>query len=161
MVQKLLLILHGLPKELITVIVAMLPIAELRGSIPVALGMGMDPRAAFWWSIIGNTIPVAPILLLLGPASKWLMRFKIFDRFFKWLFARTEKNSVAIQKYGFWGLAIFVGIPLPMTGAWSGCAAAFLLQMKFWKAFFAILLGIFIAGGIVMLASMGVIKIFQ
>ncbi|OIO02107.1 ligand-binding protein SH3 [Candidatus Desantisbacteria bacterium CG_4_10_14_0_8_um_filter_48_22] len=160
MIQKLLVALQGLPKELITVIVAMLPIAELRGSIPVALGMGMDPRSVFWWSIIGNTIPVAPILLLLGPVSKWLRRFKIFNRFFNWLFARTEKNSAVIQKYGFWGLAIFVGIPLPITGAWSGCAAAFLLQMKFWRAFFAILLGILIAGGIVMLASLGVIKIF-
>jgi len=99
-------------------------------------------------------------LLLLGPVSKWLRRFKIFNRFFNWLFARTEKNSAVIQKYGFWGLAIFVGIPLPITGAWSGCAAAFLLQMKFWRAFFAILLGILIAGGIVMLASLGVIKIF-
>jgi len=159
MIEKLISLLQGLPKEFITVIVAMLPVAELRGSIPVALSMGMKPWSAFWWSIIGNIIIVAPVLLLLGPISKLLRRFKIFDKFFTWLFARTERNSKIIQKYGFWGLAIFVGIPLPMTGAWSGCAAAFLLQMKFWRAFFAIVLGVFIAGGIVISASLGVIKL--
>ena len=160
MIQKLILFLQGLPKELITVIVAMLPIAELRGSIPVALSFGMKPWSAFWLSIIGNMIPVVPVLLFLGPLSKWLRRFKIFDKFFTWLFNRTEKNSEPIQKYGFWGLAIFVGIPLPITGAWSGCAAAFLLQIKFWRAFFAILLGVLIAGSIVISASLGIIKLF-
>jgi len=160
MIQKLILLLQGLPKELITIIIAMLPVAELRGSIPVALSFGMKPWAVFWWSIIGNMIPVAPVLLLLGPFSKWLRRFKVFDRFFTWLFTRTEKNGATIQKYGFWGLAIFVGIPLPMTGAWSGCAAAFLLQMKFWRAFFAIFIGVLIAGCIVMSASLGIIKLF-
>jgi len=160
MIQKLILFLHGLPKEFVTVFIAMLPVAELRGSIPVALGSGMKPWSAFWWSILGNIIPVAPVLLLLGPLSKWLRHFKIFDRLFTWLFARTSKNSKVIQKYGFWGLVIFVGIPLPGTGAWTGCAAAFLLQIKFWRAFFAILLGVLIAGGIVISASLGFIKIF-
>ncbi|PIU51880.1 ligand-binding protein SH3 [Candidatus Desantisbacteria bacterium CG07_land_8_20_14_0_80_39_15] len=160
MIQELISLLQGLPKEFITVIVAMLPIAELRGSIPVALSFGMNPWPAFWWSILGNMIPVVPILLFLGPVSKWLRHFKIFGRFFTWLFTRTEKKSDIIQKYGFWGLAIFVCIPLPVTGAWTGCVAGFLLQMKFWRAFFAILLGVLIAGGIVMFASLGIIKLF-
>ena len=138
----------------------MLPIAELRGAIPVALSMGIKPWPAFWWSVFGNMIPVIPILLLLGPVSKWLRRFKAFNKFFTWLFARTEKNSASIQKYGFWGLSIFVGIPLPVTGAWSGCAAAFLLQIKFWRALLAIFIGVLMAACIVMAASLGIIKVF-
>jgi len=160
MIGKLIHLLQGLPKELITIIVAALPIAELRGAIPVALSMKMSPISAFLWAVLGNMIPVIPILLFLGPFSKWLRHFKIFDRFFVWFFNRTEKNSASIQKYGFWGLVIFVGIPLPITGAWSGCAAAFLLQIKFWKALLAIFLGVLMAGGIVMLASLGIIKAF-
>ena len=122
--------------------------------------MGMNPWSAFWWSVFGNMIPVVPVLLLLGPISKWLRRFKSFDRFFTWLFARTEKNSASIQKYGFWGLAVFVGIPLPMTGAWSGCVAALLLQMRSWKALLSIFIGVLIAACIVMAASLGIIKAF-
>lgn len=152
--------LKGLPPQVITVVVAMLPVAELRGSIPVALGLGLQPPQAWLCSVVGNMIPVVPILLLLGPVSKWLRRFRIWDKFFSWLFARTQRKSEIIQKYGFWGLIAFVAIPLPVTGAWTGCVAAFLLQMEFRKAFFAILTGVLIASIIVLCASMGFIKIF-
>lgn len=160
MIENLVPFLKGLPPQAVTVIAAMLPVSELRGAIPVALSLGMSPFGAWWWSVTGNMIPVIPILLLLGPISRFLRRFKFWDRFFAWLFARTERKSEVIQKYGFWGLALFVSIPLPVTGAWTGCVAAFLLQMKFRRAFFAVLLGVLIASAIVLSASLGVIKIF-
>jgi len=105
---------------------------------------------AFILSFIGNIIPVAPALLLLEPVSNFLMRYTVFNKFFTWLFERTRKKSDIIEKYETLGLMIFVAIPLPLTGAWSGCVAAFLFGIRFWYAFIAISLGVFIAGVIVL-----------
>lgn len=133
------------------ILVSMLPILEVRGALPLAVQIyGMHWFEAFVLSVIGNIIPVIPILLLLGPVSKYLMRYPFFDKFFKWLFEHTRKKSDIIEKYETLGLMIFVAIPLPMTGAWSGCIAAFLFGIRFWYAFAAISLGIFIAGVIVL-----------
>lgn len=142
--------LKGIPKEWVTVIVAMLPIAELRGSIPVALMMGIEPAKAFFLSILGNSIPIIPVLLLLEPVSNALMRFKPWKSFFDWLFERTKTKGDLIQKYEAIGLMLFVAVPLPMTGAWSGCIAASLFRIKFRYAFPAIFLGVVLAGIIVM-----------
>ncbi|MDD5615150.1 MAG: small multi-drug export protein [Candidatus Methanoperedens sp.] len=153
-------------KELIVVLIAMLPVAELRLSIPIAImkepyGFGLDPFTAFYLSVIGNMIPVVPLLLFLEPVSNFLRRWKIFDMFFTWLFERTHrKHSANFEKYGSIGLAIFVGIPLPATGAWTGCAAAFIFGFKFKNAFLAILAGVIIAGIIMTTLTVMGIKIF-
>jgi len=151
-----------LPPELVTVIVAALPISELRGSIPLALGVfHFSVRKAYLLSIIGNLIPVVPLLLFLESLSKWLsMRFNWAERFFNWLFTRTKKRGKLVEKYGAIGLIFFVAIPLPMTGAWTGCVAAFLFGIRRVWAIFSIANGVLIAGIIVTLASLGVIKIF-
>lgn len=142
--------LKGIPKEWVTIIIAALPISELRGSIPVALMMGIAPMKAFSLSILGNLLPVIPALLLLEPVSNALMRFKPWKRFFDWLFERTRSKGDLIQKYEALGLMLFVAVPLPMTGAWSGCIAASLFRIKFRYAFPAIFLGVLLAGLIVM-----------
>ena len=149
MLQAILDSLKGIPKEWVTIIIAALPIAELRGSIPVALNMGFSPAKAFILSIIGNSIFIIPTLFLLEPVSNALMRFKFFKKFFDWFFARTKANGDLIQKYEAIGLMLFVAVPLPMTGAWSGCIAASLFRIKFRYAFPAIFLGVVIAGIIV------------
>jgi uncharacterized membrane protein len=88
------------------------------------------------------------------------MRFDFLKRFFNWWFARTRKHSEIVEKYEALGLMLFVAIPLPMTGAWSGCVAAYLLGIKFRYAFPAIVLGVGVAGVIVTMTTIGIIKIF-
>ncbi|MFA4983954.1 MAG: small multi-drug export protein [Candidatus Omnitrophota bacterium] len=141
--------LRGLPRETIVIIVGALPISELRGAIPLALSFGFPVIKAYWLSVIGNIIFVAPALFLLEPVSRRLRRFKAWARFFDWLFERTKRNSDTIQKYEALGLALFVAIPLPVTGAWSGVVAASLFKIRFRYAFLAIVTGVLCAGLIV------------
>ncbi len=125
----------------------------------MALSFGMPMTKAFWLSVIGNSIPVAPALFLLEPVSNRLRRFKIWSRFFDWLFERTKKKADTVQKYEALGLAIFVAIPLPMTGAWSGVVAASLFKIRFRYAFIAIITGVIGAGLIVSaLCALGIIS---
>ncbi len=140
----------GLPAWLVTMIIAMLPIFELRGAIPVAHGLLNIPIvAAVLLSIIGNLIPIIPILLFLGPVSNWLRKISVFDRFFDWLFSRTRSKSDLVKKYEMVGLMLFVAVPLPVTGAWTGAVAAFLFGIKFWPSLLFISLGVLIAAAIV------------
>ena len=156
------IVLHYLsefPKDYIVMIVGALPIAELRGAIPLGLSFGMSLTRAFWLSVLGNCIIVAPALFLFKPVTDILRKFKIWSRFFDWIFERTKKNSDSIQKYEALGLAIFVAIPLPMTGAWSGVIAASLFKIRFRYAFVAIIAGVFCAGLIVLaLCALGMLS---
>ena len=151
--------LKDIPKEYIIMIIGALPVSELRGAIPLALFWQMPIVKAFWLSVLGNIIPVAPALFLLEPVSNRLRKFKIWARFFDWLFERTKKKADTIQKYEALGLAIFVAIPLPMTGAWSGVVAASLFKIRFRYAFIAIVAGVIAAGLIVSaLCALGIIS---
>lgn len=141
--------LKDIPKDYLVMIMAALPISELRGAIPLGLSFGMPLPKAFWLAIIGNSIFVAPALFLFEPVSTRLRKFKLCARFFDWVEKRTKKNSDAVQKYEALGLAIFVAIPLPMTGAWSGVIAASLFKIRFRYAFVSIIAGVIIAGLIV------------
>ncbi|MBN1676440.1 MAG: small multi-drug export protein [Kiritimatiellae bacterium] len=138
----------GIPDPLAVLLIATLPIVELRGAIPVGHVLRMDPWAVYLVAVAGNMIPIPFILLLLGPVSSFLMRWRIGKRFFEWLFARTRRKSAQIEKYEKLGLAIFVAIPLPVTGGWTGAVAAFLMGLRFWHAMASILLGVMIAGAI-------------
>jgi len=159
MLNILLHCLIHLPKEYVVMIVSALPISELRGGIPLGLSLGMPLAKAFWLSVLGNCIFVAPALFLFEPATKALRKFKPLRIFFDWVFERTKRNSDAIQKYEALGLAIFVAIPLPMTGAWSGVIAASLFKIRFRYAFMAIIAGVFCAGLIVSaLCALGILS---
>ncbi len=143
--------LSSFPHWIATVMIGATPVFELRGAIPIALGIyGMDPAAAYFFAVLGNMLPVIPLLLFLEPVSRFLRRYRIFDIFFTWLFGRTRRNhSERFERYGTLALVLFVAIPLPVTGAWTGCAAAFVFGIRFIHAFSAILLGVLIAGLIV------------
>lgn len=154
MVESIANALKGMPKELVTLIIAALPIAELRGSLPLAIMFGFSPAKAFVLSVIGNLLPIIPALLFLEPVSNALMRFKPWKRFFDWLFARTRSKADLIQRYEAIGLFLFVAVPLPMTGMWTGCIAASLFRIKFRYAFPAIALGVITAGLIVLAVCM-------
>jgi uncharacterized membrane protein len=141
-----------------TLLAAALPISEVRGAIPLAIAVyGYDPWQAYLLSVFGNLLPVIPLLLFLGPVSDYLRRFAPLDRFFTWLFARTRRKYIQEhESFGLTALAIFVAIPLPMTGAWTGCAIAFLVGFRFWPAFAAISSGVLLAGAIVTATVVGV-----
>ncbi len=145
--------------RIITLVLAALPVSELRGAIPYAIAAGgMSWQEAYIIAVIGNFIPVIPLLLLLESVSNYLMRYRIFNRFFTWLFERTRRKGRLIERFEAIGLILFVAIPLPITGAWTGCIAAFIFKVPLKFAIPAILLGIMIAGTIVTLASLGVIQ---
>jgi uncharacterized membrane protein len=142
----------------IVLVVSMLPIFELRGGIPCGFALGLVWWKTYLMAILGNMVPVVPLLLFLDPVSNWLRRrIALADRFFEWLFARTRRRTEAgIRKYGFFfGLMIFVAIPLPVTGAWTGCAAAFIFGIRFRYSLPAVLAGVLIASIIVSVATYG------
>lgn len=146
-----------------TILAAMTPVGELRLAIPLALGkFGLSVPEAYVISVIGNLIPVIFLLLFLESVSTFLIqRSRFFERFFSWVFSRTRKRFEGkYRTYGYIALVLFVAVPLPITGAWTGSAAAYLLGIPFWRALGLITLGVMIAGAIVTLASIGVIHLF-
>lgn len=147
-------------KEIIVMIIGALPVIELRWAIPQALYWQMPIVKAFWLSVAGNIIIIAPVLFLLEPVSAKLRRFKLWSRFFDSLSERTRRKANLIQKYETLGLAIFVAVPLPGTGAWTGCLAASLFKIRFRYAFMAIAAGVLGSGLIVSaLCELGKISI--
>jgi len=164
--EQLIELLVSIPSWFATIILSALPISELRGSIPIAIGVyGLGPIETYFLAVLGNLIPVIPLLLFLEPVSTFLRRFKVGDVFFTWLFTRTrQKHSERMEKYGPLALTLFVAIPLPVTGAWTGCAAAFVFGIKFRQALLAIFAGLLIAGivvTLVTLAGMGALEILN
>lgn len=146
------------PSWLVTLMVAALPVSEVRGAIPLAIGYyGYSWDQAFLISVLGNLLPVIPLLLFLGPVSDYLRRYSMGDKFFNWLFARTRSRSIQKhENFGLIALTLFVAMPLPMTGAWTGCAIAFLLGFRFLPAFVAVASGVLIAASIVTATVMGI-----
>ncbi len=135
--------------------IAASPISELRGAIPVAIaGFHFPWYYAFLIAIIGNLLPVPFILLFLDTFSRLLSKIGIFKRMLQWLFERTRRRGKIIERYERIGLALFVAIPLPLTGAWTGSLAAVLFGLKFKHAFLSIFIGILIAGTIVTCATL-------
>ena len=142
-------------RELIVIIIAALPIFELRGAIPVAINtFNFTWYYAFLLALIGNLLPVPVVLLFMNSVVRLLSRFTIFRRFFAWVFQRTQRNYRRMQKYETIGLTLFVSVPLPVTGAWTGSIAAVLLGIPFKRSFVAIALGVVIAGVIVTCLSL-------
>jgi uncharacterized membrane protein len=106
-----------------------------------------------WWqtyniSVLGNMLPVPFILLFINKIIKWMAESKIslFNKVANWLLKKAEKNRAKIEKYAFWGVALFVAVPLPVTGAWTGSLVAAVIDMKFWKALLSALIGVMVAG---------------
>jgi uncharacterized membrane protein len=145
----------GLSNELVVIFIAALPILELRGAIPVAINiLDINWTYALILAFIGNMLPVPFILLFIEKGSSWLRRYQIFDKFFSWLFQRTQHRGRIIERYKFFGLILFVAIPLPVTGAWTGSLAAVIFGISFKTALLAIATGVLIAGLIITTLSL-------
>ena len=140
----------GLTRELVVLVVSALPIFELRGGIPVAMGMfHFSWYYAFLLAIIGNMIPVPLLLLFFNTFYRLLGKIGFIKRYFDWILEHTRQRGKVVEKYERIGLMLFVAIPLPVTGAWTGSLAAIIFGIKFKYAFLSILAGVLISGVIV------------
>ncbi len=137
------LIEHNVNPYLSVFIIAMIPIVELRGAIPVGiLALQLNWPLVVLLSILGNMVPIFFVLFIFKFVEKFLRRFAVFNRFFDWFFAKTLAKSQSVQRYQELGLAFFVGIPLPVTGAWTGSLIAYLLHLSYIKSILYIGLGV-------------------
>ena len=154
--------LETVGEELCVFFCSMLPIIELRGAIPLGAGFGLPWWQTYLIAIVGNMLPVPIILLFVKSVLTWMKgcKIKFFNRIANKMFEKAEKNREKIEKYAFWGLTLFVAIPLPATGAWTGTLVAALFDMKFWKSFLSALIGVMIAGVVMTLISYGVVAAF-
>lgn len=150
-------------KYIIVFIVSMLPIIELRGAIPIAVGMNLDKMISFIIAIIGNMLPVPIIYLFARKVLEWGKDKKIIGPFFSWCLEKGEHAGEKLQsKAGkglFWALFAFVAIPLPGTGAWTGTLGASFLKLDFKSTVIAVMCGVLVAGLIMMALSFGIFEI--
>ena len=137
--------------------ISMIPIIELRGSIPVGFVMGLPWYASLVCSIIGNMLPVPVILLFVVKVFEFMKKHNILTKFVNKMEQKAMNRSEKVSKGEFWGLMLFVAIPLPGTGAWTGALIAALLKMNRRDSFLSILLGVTIAGTIITLGTYGVL----
>lgn len=146
-----------LSKFILTLLLAMVPVIELRGAIPMGLFWELPPAVAFIAAFIGNILPVPIIVLFVRRVFTWLRKkSEWLAHRVEWLEKRAEKKAKLIFKYELLGLLIIVAIPLPGTGAWTGALIAALLNIRLKVAFPIIAAGVFIAGIIITCLSMGV-----
>ncbi|HIS66576.1 MAG TPA: small multi-drug export protein [Candidatus Scatomorpha merdipullorum] len=139
----------------------MIPVIELRGAIPLGVGLGLSHFDAMWVSMLGNMLPVPFIILFIRPIFKWMTkRSERLGRLVSRLESKAEGKWDKVQKYQFFGLAVFVGIPLPGTGAWTGALIAAVMDMRMSRALPSILLGVVIAGFLVTGITYGFTSIF-
>ena len=144
-------------KEAVVFIISMIPILELRGGLLVAKVIGVPLLTAIPLCIIGNIIPIPFILLFIRHILHWMKKIPKLDKIAAWIENKAEKNKAKVLKYATFGLYIFVAIPLPGTGAWTGALVASMLDMRMKRSIPAILLGVMTAGVIMSLASYGAI----
>ena len=149
----------GLMKEILVFIISCMPILELRGGLLAASLLDLNPVISYILCVIGNLLPIPFILWFIDYIFELLKKTKAKSLIEK-LEKKADSKKGQIEKYGFWGLVLFVGIPLPGTGAWTGSLIAAMLRMDKKKAFLATILGVLMASIIMMLISFGFLKMF-
>lgn len=144
-----------LTKYIIVFFVSMVPLIELRGAVPIGTGLGLPWDMTLIVSIIGNCVPIPIILIFVKAVLTWMRNCKVglFRKISNWLHEKAEKNRAKIDKYAGWGLFVFVAIPLPGTGAWTGALVASLFDMPKGKAMLSISAGVVSAGLIMTFGS--------
>lgn len=151
-----------LKKYLIVFLVSMVPLIELRGAIPYAVGYNLPLLQSYVIAIIGNMLPVPIIYLFARRVLEWGCDKKYIGKFFTWCLKKGEAGGKKLQEKAgkglYWALFLFVGIPLPGTGAWTGTLAASILDMDFKKSVIAVMGGVILAGIIMSIFSLGIFK---
>lgn len=149
-----------LSNEFKVMFTAAMPIIEVKGAIPVGIALGMAPLHATFLAFLGSMIPVPLILFTIRPIFNYLKKTKTFKKMINKLIHKSMNKSGNVKKYGYLGLFIFVAIPLPGTGVWTGSLIASLLDLRFKYAFPTILIGNLIASIIIMSLSFGMVNLF-
>lgn len=148
-------------KMLLTLLMSMVPVVELRGAIPFAVGNGINLWLAIFLSIVGNLIPVPFIILFIRKIFTWLRKkSQRMNRLVTRLENRAAQKSDMVHRYEFWGLVLLVAIPLPGTGAWTGALVAAMMNLRMKKAFPAIAMGVAIAAVVVSILTYGIGAMF-
>ncbi len=146
---------RGVSPLLVSGLISMIPVFELRGGIPVGIALfRLSPLSVYLVCILFNLIPVLPILLFLNPVMRLLLNRRLFPRLFGFLETRVKKRKQLIDRYKEFGLFLFVAVPLPITGAWTGSLVAAAMRLPVMPSFFFILLGVLSAGVIVTLLTL-------
>ena len=146
---------HGVPDWLVVFIISLFPILECRlGMFTAIVLLRMNPFVGFIISFLGNLLPIPFILILINKIFEWLKKIPYINKPIYWLEEHTLKKKDKIDKYGIWGLLLFVAIPLPGTGGWTGALLASLLHLDRKKSFGVIAIGVFIAGLIISVLSL-------
>ena len=153
--------LSGLSAGWIVFIISMLPIAELRVGIPLGIALGLPGWQSFLFSVLGNGLIAIPVLLLLPKIFELLQRVPAFGKYIDKIVRRAQHKAQGLNKKSFLGLMIFVGIPLPGTGVWTGCLIAYLLGMRIRYALASVILGMLLAGVLMTLSSLGVVGLVR
>lgn len=150
--------LNTVGRELCVFFCSLLPIIECRGAIPLGCGLGLPWWQTFLLSATGNLLPVPFILLFIRAILRWMekTRIKFLNRFAGWLHKKVEKHKGTIEKYSYVGVALFVAIPIPGTGAWTGSLIAAMLDMDWKKSTLAAVCGVFVACTIMTVISYGI-----
>ncbi|MCK9356091.1 MAG: small multi-drug export protein [Dehalococcoidia bacterium] len=142
---------------LLVILATVTPVSELRGAIPLGIGLGLDPVLTFAVAVITNAVLFLPTRFVLEFFySSVLRRLPRFDRY---LLGVRKRGQPVVEKYGLLGLALFVAVPLPLTGAYTGTILSWLLAMEWKRSFIAVVLGVLVAGIVVMLATLGVVSL--
>ena len=147
----------GISKDIIIFIISLMPILELRGGLLAASLLDVEFIRAAIICILGNVLPIPFVLLFLKYVLDILSKWKVTKKIVNWLEKKVEDKREQIDKYGYWGLVIFVGIPLPGTGAWTGALLAIMLGLDRKKSFVCILLGVLMAAVIMSILSYGIL----
>lgn len=155
LVESLVKLFGGLGKEVVVFIISMLPILELRGGLIAASLLGVKFITGYIVSIIGNVLPIPIVLLFLEKIFEFLKKFKTTNKIVSKIENKILSKKEQIEKYGYLGLILFVGIPLPGTGAWTGAGLAVLLHLNKKKSFISIILGVILASIIMSIFSYG------
>lgn len=154
-----------LKKYIIVFLISMLPLVELRGAVPYAVGFGLPLLPSCIIAVIGNMLPVPFIFLFARKILEWGKDRRVIGGFCRWCLEKGEKGGRKLESKAGKGLYIalmlFVGIPVPGTGAWTGTLAASFLNMDFKKSVLYVMLGVLLAGAIMLIASLGVFSAFS
>lgn len=144
-------------KYIIVFIISIVPILELRGGLLAASMLGLPMWQSYLICLLGNIIPIPFILWLINPLFRYMKNWPVVGKFIVWCEKKADSKKEQIEKLKYWGLFLFVGIPLPGTGAWTGCLIAALLNMDKKKSLIAAICGVLTAGIIMLILSYGVL----
>ena len=148
---------HGVSKDVVIFIISLMPILELRGGLLAATLLKVPYLRALVICVAGNVLPIPFVLLFLEMIFKWMEKWSVTKKVVDWLIKKGNSKRSQIDKYGYLGLILFVGIPLPGTGAWTGSLVAILLGLDKKKSFICILIGVMLAAAIMSILSYGIL----